>query len=210
MAPQPPDGPLRPPDLMEKKRHADSYKTHQESPSNSTYSSSNLQKDEAICVAISERELDGTHEINSHDKMKMIRANVEVDMDTTIQDLVPVKISADFNLPIDRSKFGDLSKIAVEASLLCTQVRTDSEPDKKDSFTGDSAPQLDEHLTSISSNLDRRNATEMNSGGDAGVQVSSEYINDLSRIDTGLKEGLEGRNMSTLMINNNSRIKDPN
>ncbi|KAH0695805.1 hypothetical protein KY289_013287 [Solanum tuberosum] len=121
---------------MEKKGHDNSYKTNQESPSNSPYNSSNLQKDEAIYVAISERELDETGKINSHGQTKMIRANMEVHMDSPIQDLVLVQISIDSTLPIERSKFGDFLKIANEAPLLRIQVRTNYAPDKEDSFTG--------------------------------------------------------------------------
>ncbi|KAH0669586.1 hypothetical protein KY285_023745 [Solanum tuberosum] len=79
----------------------------------------------------------------------MIRANVEVDIDPSIQDLAPVQISAESNVPLERSKDEEFLKIANEPPLLRTQVRTIFESDNEDSSTGDSSPHLDEHPTAI-------------------------------------------------------------
>ncbi|KAK6784224.1 hypothetical protein RDI58_017678 [Solanum bulbocastanum] len=118
-----------------------------------------------------------------------------------------VQISVDSIVPIVRSQIENSSKMANEAPQLCTQVRIDSELGKVDSYTGNFFPHLDEHLTRISSNLDRPITIEVNFGGAIKVEVGSKYNKEISQINTGLDEGLEGRNRSSPMMNNNLMTK---
>ncbi|KAK6780084.1 hypothetical protein RDI58_022268 [Solanum bulbocastanum] len=73
MAREPPIGIVRPPNQSQKGRSDQTNKTHQESSSNSTSSSMNLQIKEVMNSASSERELDEVQEIISPSYDGLIR-----------------------------------------------------------------------------------------------------------------------------------------
>ncbi|WMV45632.1 hypothetical protein MTR67_039017 [Solanum verrucosum] len=168
MAREPPMELSRPPDEEQLERHGKSNKTHLATPHNSSYSSSNTQKTEAINTAISEREMDGIRKINSPELHVSIHGKSIVVMKSPNHDLYSTKNPTDSIVPIERYRDANLERNANKSPEVHTQIRRSSSQVLADSTTGDYSPQLEVHLTEISSEMDGGIIGEEDSGETRG------------------------------------------
>ncbi|KAH0736057.1 hypothetical protein KY285_011764 [Solanum tuberosum] len=171
MAREPPGGILRPPDLSQQGRLEQTNKTHEDSPSNSSYSSTNSRNNEAMLVAISEKELDGIQKVISPDRDMVIHGNLFSGNDSTNQGLQHTEKSSYSILPIARTEEAISEKIAGSSSEMRHQFRPTSQQFHGELSTGDYSPGEGVHLTAISSEMDGLIAGGENSG-DGAVEKS--------------------------------------
>jgi len=171
MAREPPLGIPRPPDQSQQGRLEQTNKTHQDSPSNSSYSSTNSRKNEAMLVAISERELDGIQKVNSPDRAMVIHGKLFSGNDSTNQGIQHTEKSSYSVLPIARTEEAICGKIAGPSSEMRPQFRPTSQQFHGELSTRDYSPGEGVHLTAISSEIDGLIAGGENSG-DRAVKKS--------------------------------------
>ncbi|KAH0665197.1 hypothetical protein KY285_026403 [Solanum tuberosum] len=95
MAREPPVDNFRPPDQSQQWRHEQKNKTHQELQSNSSYNFMKSRHNEAMNIAISEKELEGIQKIISSEHDMVIQEMLFSGKDYTSQDLQHTKKSGD-------------------------------------------------------------------------------------------------------------------
>ncbi|KAG5568613.1 hypothetical protein H5410_064364 [Solanum commersonii] len=83
----PPVNLFRPPDQSHLRRSKEMNKTHQESPSNSSYNYTKLQNKEELNITNLEKELEGIQKIISPDRDKLIHQKLFSGNDSTNQGL---------------------------------------------------------------------------------------------------------------------------
>uniref|UniRef100_M1DFN3 CG6004 n=1 Tax=Solanum tuberosum TaxID=4113 RepID=M1DFN3_SOLTU len=160
---EPPVGTFRSPDQSQQRRLEQTNKTHQESPSNSSYNSTNSRNNEAMNIAISEKELEGIQKIISPDRDMVIHGKLFSGNESTNQGLQHTKKSGDSTLPIERTEEAISGKIAAPAPEH-PQIRSSSQQFHGDWSTGDYSPDEEVYLTEISSKMDGPIAGDKESG----------------------------------------------
>ncbi|KAH0661511.1 hypothetical protein KY284_026442 [Solanum tuberosum] len=121
MAREPPVDNFRPPDQSQQGRHEQKNKTHQELQSNSSYNFMKSRHNEAMNIAISEKELEGIQKIISSEHDMVIQEMLFSGKDYTSQDLQHTKKSGDYSLPIARTEEAISEKIAAPSPELRPQ-----------------------------------------------------------------------------------------
>uniref|UniRef100_M1E0Z7 Uncharacterized protein n=1 Tax=Solanum tuberosum TaxID=4113 RepID=M1E0Z7_SOLTU len=122
MAREPPVDNFRPPDQSQQGRHEQKNKTHQELQSNSSYNFMKSRHNEAMNIAISEKELEGIQNIISSEHDMVIQEMLFSGKDYTSQDLQHTKKSGDYSLPIARTEEAISEKIAAPSPELRPQI----------------------------------------------------------------------------------------
>ncbi|KAH0776722.1 hypothetical protein KY290_008133 [Solanum tuberosum] len=166
MAREPPEDPFRPPDQPHQERLEQTNKTHPPSPSNSIGNSVNSRMNEAMNIAISERELDGIRKNISTDLNDVFDTRLVHGNESPNQELQHITKSMDSIIPIARSKDASSGQIANESPERRLQFRASSQQFRGDLNRGDYSPGEEVHLTAISSKMDARVAGGENSDGE--------------------------------------------
>ncbi|XP_060206128.1 uncharacterized protein LOC132633611 [Lycium barbarum] len=115
MATSPPPGGDSPPDQCHLMCLDKTLPPQVESLQNSTHSSTNLQNSNAVTVAISQEQLSWAQEIISQANSSLIRVIPSIGSDSNSHDLLPLQVSAQSLLPIERSEQANLARIATES-----------------------------------------------------------------------------------------------
>ncbi|KAH0712245.1 hypothetical protein KY289_008204 [Solanum tuberosum] len=177
MAREPPEVPFRPPDQSHQERLDKTDKTHPQSPSNSISNSVNSRLNEAMNIAISERELDGIRKNISTDFNDVFYERLANGDDSPNQELQHTKKSVDSIIPIARTEDAISGQIAKESPERRLQIRAFSQQIRGDLSSGDYSPDEEVHLTAISSQMDARIAGGEDSGG--GDELNKEFVGDM-------------------------------
>ncbi|KAH0674030.1 hypothetical protein KY290_026276 [Solanum tuberosum] len=154
MAREPPVSTVKPPDGSYQRRPEMLNKTHQESSSNSSYSSTNLPNTKAMHIAILERELDGMQEIISPERETLICKKLFKGNDSTNQELQHTKKLGESIVPVERTDEAIFGNFAKKLPNLSLQIRLSSHQFHGDLTIGVCSPGEEVHLTSISSKMD--------------------------------------------------------
>ncbi|KAH0680773.1 hypothetical protein KY284_021859 [Solanum tuberosum] len=154
MAREPPVNSFKPPDENHQRRLEKTNKTQQESPSNSSYSSTNSRNNEAMHIAISERELDGIQKIISQEREKLIHRKLFTGNDFTNQDLQYTKKSSESIVPFERTDEAISGNFTEKSQELSLQIRPSSHQFRGDLTTGVCSPGEEVPLIAISSKMD--------------------------------------------------------
>ncbi|KAH0716635.1 hypothetical protein KY285_012666 [Solanum tuberosum] len=150
MAREPPEELFRPPDQFHQERLGQRNKTHQQSPTTSSSNSVKSRINEAINIAISERELDGIRKNISSDHTDVIHEKVVRGIDSPHKDLQHTTKSSDFISPIVRSEEANSGQIVAELPERRLQIRTSFQQIRDVLSTGVYSPDEELHHTSKS------------------------------------------------------------
>ncbi|KAG5599229.1 hypothetical protein H5410_030599 [Solanum commersonii] len=126
-------------------------KTHQQSPNTSSSNSVKSRINEAINIAISERELDGIRKNISSDHTDVIHEKVIRGNDSPHKDLQYTTKSLDFIAPIARTEGANSGQIVEESPERRLQIRTSSQQIRDVVSTGVYSPDEELHHTTKSS-----------------------------------------------------------
>ncbi|XP_049366633.1 uncharacterized protein LOC125831499 [Solanum verrucosum] len=209
MARAPPVNLFRPPDQSHLRRFEETNKTHQESPSNSSYNFTKLRNTEAMNIAISERELEGIHKFISLDRDKLINRKLFSGNDSTNQGLQHTQKLHDSIAPIARSDEATSGKIRANSPERRLQIRPTSYQFYGDLTIGDCSPSEEVHLTEISSKMAGQITDDKNSGepivedddGDIGGNCSLDEEVHLTNISSNLAQEHSQNKIQTSFIN---------
>ncbi|KAH0768928.1 hypothetical protein KY290_012909 [Solanum tuberosum] len=199
MAREPPVNGFRPPDENQQRRLEKTNKTHQESPSNSSYSSTNSRNNEAMHIASSERELDGIHKIISQDREKLIHGKLSTGNESTNQELQYTKKSCESIVPFERTDEAISGNFTEKSQELSLQIRPTSHQFHGDLTTGVYSPGREVPLTVILGKMDgpivgdknsdeRTTGKSKNEGGATRVNYSLEEEVHLTNISSNLHQ----------------------
>uniref|UniRef100_M1DZ59 Uncharacterized protein n=1 Tax=Solanum tuberosum TaxID=4113 RepID=M1DZ59_SOLTU len=194
MATTPPVELPRPPDQLEKMHSPNTSKIHQGSSSDSSYNSSKLQREEAIHVAISEREFDWAQKIMSMARSGEIRVQRSGEGDSQSKDLHNIQKSVESTFPFARNREAIYGRFTGKSPQSRFQERGSFEEIRAEKFNGDYSPVFVEHLTAISSNFN----DEVNGNDFAGnlTGVPANHENEKRREE----ECLENNNRNVQQI----------
>ncbi|KAH0709399.1 hypothetical protein KY284_010826 [Solanum tuberosum] len=169
-------------------------KIHQGSSSDSSYNSSKLRREEAIHVAISEREFDWAQKIMSMARSGEIRVQRSGEGDSQSKDLHNTQKSVESTFPFARNREAIYGRITGKSPQLRFQERGSFEEIRAEKFNGDYSPVFVEHLTAISSNFN----DEVNGNDFAGnlTGVPANHENEKRREE----ECLENNNRNVQQI----------
>ncbi|KAH0717175.1 hypothetical protein KY285_013206 [Solanum tuberosum] len=173
MATQPPERPIRPPDLAQIMREEESNKSQQESQQNSSHSSSNLHLNEVMNIASSGKKMEGIRENIFPDDNGVTKVNVEGEADSYRDEPATIQFPKNSTVPIQESQSATRLRITPESPNKRLQIQSSSENIRDDSMIGEYSPQLGEHLTTISTSLDGQIAGEQITANVAGGQVTT-------------------------------------
>ncbi|KAG5605799.1 hypothetical protein H5410_027291, partial [Solanum commersonii] len=152
-------------------------KTHQQSPTTSSNNSVNSQINEAINVAFSERELDGSRKNISSGRNEVIHEMLFSGNDSPNQELQYTTKSSDIIVPIVRSEEANSGQIAEQSRDRRLHIRASSQQIRGDLNTGDYSLDDELPLTATSSKMDARITGDHDSGG--GEMTNKEINGDV-------------------------------